>query len=61
MRVDREQPDVDEAPPVAEREVGVPVAPQGTRDDTEKDEVADEARADGSLSPEEAALHVERG
>jgi hypothetical protein len=81
-RVEREQPDVDEAPSASVREAVVPVEPQGTRgnggfadrsrrspslrgrpdetDDTEKDEVADEARAEGAPSPEEAALHVER-
>jgi hypothetical protein len=60
-RVDREQPDVGEAPSASDREVVIPVAPQVTRDDDEKDEVADEARSEGALSPEEAALHVERG
>ena len=60
LRVEREQPDIDEAPGASAREVVVPVDPQGTRDDTEKDEVADEARAEGAPSPEEAALHVER-
>jgi hypothetical protein len=60
LRVEREQPDVDEAPSATPREVVVPVEPQATRDDTEKDEIAEEARPEGALSPEEAALHIER-
>lgn len=60
LRVEREQPDVDGVPSASAREAVVPVAPQGSRDDMEKDEVAEEARAEGALSPEEAAMHVER-
>jgi len=60
QRVEREVPDVDEAPSASAREVVVPVAPQGTRDDTEKDEIAEETRPGGAPSPEEAALHIER-
>ncbi len=58
-RLAREEPDVDERPRAEAREVVLPVPPQGTGADDEKDEIAEEARPGGAVAPEEAAVRVE--
>jgi hypothetical protein len=57
-RLRREEPDVD-APTPQPREQVQTADPQGTREDTEKDAVADEAPVEGALDPEEQAMRVE--
>lgn len=59
-RVEREQPDLGEAAPAAGPPEQVQMAdPQGTRDDVEKEVVAEETTVDGALDPEEEAMRVE--
>jgi hypothetical protein len=59
-RLPREEPEVDAAAPTPQPREQVQTAdPQGTREDTEKDVVADEAPVEGALDPEEQAMRVE--
>ena len=58
-RLQREQPDVGDAPG-AQPEEQVQIAdPAGSRDDLEKDLVAEDVPADGAAGPEERALRTE--
>ena len=58
-RLQREQPDVGEAPGAQpEPRVQIP-DPDGTRDDREKDLVAEDVPAEGATGPEERSLRTE--
>ena len=59
-RLAREEPDVGDPPGAQPREEVQLSDPDGTRDDREKDLMAEDVAAEGALAPEEQQVRTER-